>query len=195
MEHFSNDHKDGSNQHENNHKLCNEKGHPLLGLKEKMKTETTVWSEFPKGRKSTAYLPTITHRAGRVQRLVNVPRYARIEEITCIFKNPLKFSRIVPYFQFLNDFISRVFIDIVFFLDITLQMKCLIYARCMGIVSHKFASNSFFILQDGRQQETKTLNSIWLIVGKRISNRTCFTKQTCLLLSHMSKSYFLQPHG
>ena len=30
------------------------------------------------------------------------------------FKNPLKFSHIFPHFQLLDDFISRVFIDIVF---------------------------------------------------------------------------------
>ena len=30
MEHLSNDHEDHPNQDENSHKLCHEKGHPLL---------------------------------------------------------------------------------------------------------------------------------------------------------------------
>ena len=34
MEHFSNDDKDHSNQHENSHKLCYETGHPVLSLLE-----------------------------------------------------------------------------------------------------------------------------------------------------------------
>ena len=34
MKHLLNDHEDRLSQHENNHKLCNEKGHPLLSLKE-----------------------------------------------------------------------------------------------------------------------------------------------------------------
>ena len=34
MEHPLNDHKDRPNQHEDNHKLCHEKGHPILSLKE-----------------------------------------------------------------------------------------------------------------------------------------------------------------
>ena len=33
MQHFSNDHKDHPNQHENSHKLC-ETGHPVLSLLE-----------------------------------------------------------------------------------------------------------------------------------------------------------------
>ena len=32
MEHFSNDHKDHLNQHENSHKVCDETGHPVLSL-------------------------------------------------------------------------------------------------------------------------------------------------------------------
>ena len=35
MEHLSSDHEDRPNQHKNSHKLCNEKGYPLLCLKEK----------------------------------------------------------------------------------------------------------------------------------------------------------------
>ena len=34
MEHLSNDQKDHAIQHKNSQKLCNEKGHPLLSLKE-----------------------------------------------------------------------------------------------------------------------------------------------------------------
>ena len=34
MEHFSNDHEDHSNQHENSHKLCDETGHPIVNLME-----------------------------------------------------------------------------------------------------------------------------------------------------------------
>ena len=34
MEHLSNDHEDHPNQHENNHKLCDETGHPVLSLVE-----------------------------------------------------------------------------------------------------------------------------------------------------------------
>ena len=67
------------------------------------------------------------------------------------------------------------------------RMKCLIYA-C-------FVLNSFFILQDGRQQETKTLERAWLIVRKRFSNRTWFTKQTYFLSSPMSKSYICRHMG
>ena len=33
MEHLSNDHEDHPNQHENNHKLCDETGHPIVNLK------------------------------------------------------------------------------------------------------------------------------------------------------------------
>ena len=32
MKHLSNDHDDHPNEHENSHKLCNETGHPVLGL-------------------------------------------------------------------------------------------------------------------------------------------------------------------
>ena len=32
MEHLTNDHKDCPNHHENNHKLCDEMGHPVLSL-------------------------------------------------------------------------------------------------------------------------------------------------------------------
>ena len=34
MERVSNDHEDHPNQQENNHKLCNETGHPVLSLLE-----------------------------------------------------------------------------------------------------------------------------------------------------------------
>ena len=34
MKHLSNDYKDHLNQHENNHKLCNETGHSVLSLLE-----------------------------------------------------------------------------------------------------------------------------------------------------------------
>ena len=34
MEHLSSDHEDHPNQHENNHKLCSEMGHPVLSLLE-----------------------------------------------------------------------------------------------------------------------------------------------------------------
>ena len=37
MEHFSNDHEDRSNQHENSHKLYDETGHPVLNLMESQK--------------------------------------------------------------------------------------------------------------------------------------------------------------
>ena len=32
MENLLNDHEDHPNQHENNHKLCDEMGHPVLNL-------------------------------------------------------------------------------------------------------------------------------------------------------------------
>ena len=32
MAHFSNDHKDRPNQHENSHKLCDETRHPVVDL-------------------------------------------------------------------------------------------------------------------------------------------------------------------
>ena len=85
-----------------------------------------------------------------------------------IFKSPLKFSPIILYFHFYNDFIFRIFINVVF-VNIALQMKYLIYACCMCFVPQKFVLNLFFILQDSRQEETKTLESLWLIVGKRLS--------------------------
>ena len=34
MEHFSNEHEDHRNQHENSHKVYNETGHSLLSLRE-----------------------------------------------------------------------------------------------------------------------------------------------------------------
>ena len=34
MEHPSNDYEDHPNQHENNHKLCDETGHPVVNLME-----------------------------------------------------------------------------------------------------------------------------------------------------------------
>ena len=34
MEHLSNDHEHRPNQHKNNHKLCDEKGHPVVNLME-----------------------------------------------------------------------------------------------------------------------------------------------------------------
>ena len=37
MEHLSNDHEDCPNQHENNHKLCDETGHPVVNLMESQK--------------------------------------------------------------------------------------------------------------------------------------------------------------
>ena len=67
------------------------------------------------------YLPTVLHRAGHVRILLNILWYACIEKMSCIFKNPLKFSHIILYFHFYNNFIFRV------------------------------SSNWFFILQDGQQ--------------------------------------------
>ena len=34
MEHFSNDHEDPHNQHENIHKQCHEMGHPVVNMME-----------------------------------------------------------------------------------------------------------------------------------------------------------------
>ena len=51
--------------------------------------------------------------------LIDVPRYA---QMSVIFKNPLKFSRIIPHFQFLDDFLSRVFINIVLLIQ---RFKCI----------------------------------------------------------------------
>ena len=82
--------------------------------RKKNKTEKTAWSKFPKGGKSTTYLPTALHHAGHIRILLNIPRYACIEEMPRFFKNSLKFSRVIPYFQFLEDFNYRVFICIVF---------------------------------------------------------------------------------
>ena len=138
----------------------------------------------------TPYLPSVPHRAGHVRILLNVPRYAHMGEMSRIFKSPLKFSRIILYFHFYKDFIFRVFINIVF-VNIALQMKCLIYVCCMCFVPQKFTLNSLFNLQDSRQQETKTFERVWLIVGKRFSNRTWFTKRTCFLWPPMPKSYIL----
>ena len=61
-----------------------------------------------------AYLPTVLHCAGHVRILIIVPRYTRIKKMSGILKNPLKFFRIFPHFQFFDDFIYRVFINIVF---------------------------------------------------------------------------------
>ena len=75
-----------------------------------------MWSfmSFKLFGKYKSYLPMVSHRAGHVRILIEVAQYAHIEEMSRIFKNPLEFSRIIPYFQFLDDFISRVFINIVF---------------------------------------------------------------------------------
>ena len=56
------------------------------------------------------------------------------------------------------------------------RMKCLIYA-C-------FVLNSFFILQDGRQQETKTLESVWssekdFPIGPDSQNKHIFYRHPC----------------
>ena len=49
VEHLSNDHEDNSNQHRNNHKLCNEtQDIPFFEFDRKsMETETTTQLEFP----------------------------------------------------------------------------------------------------------------------------------------------------
>ena len=62
-----------------------------------------------------AYLPTVLHCAGHVRILIDVPRYTRIKKMSGILKNPLKFFHIFPHFQFFDDFIYRVFINIVFY--------------------------------------------------------------------------------
>ena len=93
------------------------------------------------------------HRAGHVRILMDVARYVHIEEMPHIFKNPLKFSRIIPYFQFLTTS-SPEFSLTQFFVDIALQMKCLIYARCMRIAPNKFASN-LFLISHGTAQKMK----------------------------------------
>ena len=49
MEHFSVECKKCPNQHNNSHKLCNEKRHSSEA--KSMKTETTTWPEFPIGWK------------------------------------------------------------------------------------------------------------------------------------------------
>ena len=127
-------------------------------------------------------MPTVPHGAGHVRILLNVPRYDRIEEMSRIFKSPSKFSRIILYFHFYNDLIFRVFINMCF-VNRALQMKCLIYGCCMCFVPYKFVLNSFFILQDGRQQETKTLESVWLIIRKRFwpdsQNKHIFYRHPC----------------
>ena len=104
------------------------------------------------------YLPTVLHRAGHVRILLNILWYACIEKMSCIFKNPLKFSHIISYFHFYNDFIFRVFFKL--------------------------------ILHSSRWPAVRNKNT-WFTVEKRFSNWTCFTKQTCLLFSPMSKSYIL----
>ena len=52
MKHFANDHKDRPNHHEISHKLCNEKGNPVLSLTE------SQWKlrhqESPNGGKAIA---------------------------------------------------------------------------------------------------------------------------------------------
>ena len=60
------------------------------------------------------YLPTVPHHAGHVCILLKVTQYAHIEEMSHIFKSPLKVFRAILYFHFYNDFIFRVFINIVF---------------------------------------------------------------------------------
>ena len=53
MEHLSNDHKDHPYQHKNGHKICDEKGHPLLSLNESQ-WKRQQQSESPKGGKTTS---------------------------------------------------------------------------------------------------------------------------------------------
>ena len=52
MGHFSNDHEDHPNQHENSHKLCNETGSHCEFDRKSMETEATTGSEFPNGGKA-----------------------------------------------------------------------------------------------------------------------------------------------
>ena len=77
--------------------------------------------------------------------LLNIPRYARIEEMSRFFKNPLKFSRVIPYFQFLEDFNYRVFIYIVFCLysasNELFNLRAL-YMYCSTQICFKFILHS-----------------------------------------------------
>ena len=112
---------------------------------------------------------------------------ARIKEMSRIFKDPLKFSHIFPHFQFLDDFISRVFINIVF---------CRYSAsnEVFDLRAFLFQIRSSFLkmVDSKKRKHVTAYNSSW---KKDFSNRSCFAKQTCLLLSPMSKSYFLWTHG
>ena len=99
-----------------------------------------------------SYLLTVPHCAGHVRILIDVPRYARIKEMSRIFKNPLKFFRIFPHFQFLDDFISRVFINIVF---------CRYSASNEVFDLHAFLfqiHSSFLKMADSKKQKCLTAN-------------------------------------
>ena len=52
MEHLSNDNKDDPNQYNNSCKLCDEKGLPLLSVRESQWEPRQTWLEFPKGEKA-----------------------------------------------------------------------------------------------------------------------------------------------
>ena len=127
-------------------------------------------------------MPTVPHRAGHVRILLNVPRYARIEEMSRIFKSPLKFSRIILYFHFYNDIIFRVFINMCF-ANIVLQMKWLIYACCMCFVPHKFK----FILHPSRWPIARNKNA-W----ERMIDRQKKIFQSDLI--HKTNIFFIVTH-
>ena len=121
----------------------------------------------------TSCLPTFPLNVGYVCILIDVPWYTCIEEISSNFKNPLTFSHIITHFQFLDDFISILFINIVFCWYSTSNEVFNLSAFLLPIHS------SFFKMANSK---AKRLNSIWFIMGKRFSNWSCFAKQTCLLL-------------
>ena len=46
MEHLSNNQEDHPNQHENSHKLCNERGHPIVNFEGNSMETETITSEY-----------------------------------------------------------------------------------------------------------------------------------------------------
>ena len=57
MEHLSNDHEDHPNEHENSHKLCDERGHLVLSLLESQrKLRQQHDQNFPMEGKPDAYM-------------------------------------------------------------------------------------------------------------------------------------------
>ena len=69
MDHFSNDHEDCRNQHENSHKLCDGTGHPVVNLMESQwKLRQQHKPEFRNGGKAIAEQILVSEKRNKSKR-------------------------------------------------------------------------------------------------------------------------------